>query len=910
MTTKSIIITVIILISFALSCSGGSESPITPTVPAQTSVTAQADPVLNETPGHYLWGYYLFYVDPSINHIEVIPLRQVAGHWNVLKFLEQGPCNNCVSVKHMTPNPSGTKSFDVQIRHPFKTPVLTGFDVRGIAMFHGSHSFPASGLTTPDKATGDGELVNADGYTTLYNSETAGSGPGELQGYLKGKFASINPPSATLNGYKRHISGGTGQARNFFFADDSIIVTYELDMPDTEFIFGYAVDANWAPPSVKPVTDPITQFPPEANCSEPWKIEVTEEQPDNVMTDAGGITKIIIDVFDWQGKDSHTEPVLECPELFDGAVTAPWTQDGADWARYEKIIANDKLAPVGNYKLLVKVVDNDDQGSPDWLDLTAYQIHTVTVIQNVPPIALAGFDSTEAYAGHPVSFSDAGSYDPDGGGIDLFEWDWNNDGVYDDQAANQIHTWDTPGTYPVQFRVTDEEGSMDTLDSPLQVEVKDAGWAQTWEGGQGLGVAQDPDGNSYVAGYFSNTVDFDPGPGIDEHISNGSVDAFLCKYDPLGNFLWARTWGSTISDSCVAVTADYSGNAYVTGGFMGTVNFNPGGTDERTSNGGSDIFVSSFDTFGNYRWVDTWGGSAEDTVQDITCNGLDLIYVTGNFCFTVDFDPTGDVDEHTSSGNGDVFLTKLYETGYYYWTNTFGGLENDSGYGVSCDGYSNAYVAGSLGSIAFLYKYKSDGSEMWSKTWGGSPITFARDVAVDGFGTAYVTGSFQGYNINFDPGPGSDLHSSNGWADCYLSSYDPNGTYLWTKTWGGPENELAMSVSFNLFGIVYVAGSFEDTVDFDPGTGIDEHTVAGNYDCFLSRFNESGDFQWARTWGAGGYDRAMNVTAGIMTNKNAYVTGYFDGTVDFDPGDGVDEHTSGLFSGIFLTKFLQNGYWQ
>jgi len=49
--------------------------------------------------------------------------------------------------------------------------------VRGIAMFDGSHLFPQSGLAMSDGTMGDGELLNADGYTTLYNSSTVGHGP-------------------------------------------------------------------------------------------------------------------------------------------------------------------------------------------------------------------------------------------------------------------------------------------------------------------------------------------------------------------------------------------------------------------------------------------------------------------------------------------------------------------------------------------------------------------------------------------------------------------------------------------------------------------------------------------------------------------------------------------------------------
>jgi len=202
--------------------------PTTPPITAQSNVSPDGSsgtrgPVLS--PNHYLWGYYLFYVDPQKDEIEIVPVRELQIHLNVLGWLEKGPCTNCVSVVAVTPGPAGTKLIDVRIKHPFPSANLTGFDVRGIAMFAGSHVFPLSTLTTPDKTLGDGELVNADGFTTLYNGSTEGSGPGGLQGYIKGKFASAAPPDAILNGYKRHISSGSANTRNAFYAGDSIIVT-------------------------------------------------------------------------------------------------------------------------------------------------------------------------------------------------------------------------------------------------------------------------------------------------------------------------------------------------------------------------------------------------------------------------------------------------------------------------------------------------------------------------------------------------------------------------------------------------------------------------------------------------------------------------------------------------------------
>jgi hypothetical protein len=359
-----------------LSCAGngpGSQSQAPPVVPDITN--AKVSPV--ESTGHFLWAYYAVFVDPETLEVELIPVRQVAGHWNTLTWLEQSPCATCLKLESITPNPDGTLNVNVSIRHPFDNPNLTGFDVRGIAMFNGSHEFPGSGLVMSDRGLNEGELVNADGFTTLYNPTTAGHG---FEGYFNGKLATTTAPSSTLNAFKRFITSNPDNLRNAFYPWDKIVVPYQIDMPNppNQWVFGYAVDACWAPPINKPVDDPMTDFDPEANCPEGWKINTHAFAAG--MTGSGGTTMLLIDVYDWQGKDVVHPVLVECPELFDGTKNAYWKQDGIGFVRYVAEIANENLAPPGSYTCLIsqEAQENDPVGKP-WLDLTVYRTLSVDV---------------------------------------------------------------------------------------------------------------------------------------------------------------------------------------------------------------------------------------------------------------------------------------------------------------------------------------------------------------------------------------------------------------------------------------------------------------------------------------------------------------------------------------------------
>jgi hypothetical protein len=175
----------------------------------------------------------------------------------------------------------------------------------------------------------------------------------------------------------------------------------------------------------------------------------------------------------------------------------------------------------------------------------------------------------------------------------------------------------------------------------------------------------------------------------------------------------------------------------------------------------------------------------------------------------------------------------------------------------------------------------------WARTWGGSSDDWGYSVAVNGSGDEYVTGLFHG--------------------GVFLSKFDSSGTFVWARTWSGSSSGVAVDGSGN----VYVTGIFSGTsVDFNPDPPpVDPHSSNGSWDVFLSRFDSSGTFVWARTWGGSDNDTGYDVAAD--GSGNVYVTGWFQGTsVDFDPDPtAVDLHSSNGAYDAFLSKFMPDGSW-
>jgi gliding motility-associated-like protein len=109
-------------------------------------------------------------------------------------------------------------------------------------------------------------------------------------------------------------------------------------------------------------------------------------------------------------------------------------------------------------------------------------------------------------------------------------------------------------------------------------------------------------------------------------------------------------------------------------------------------------------------------------------------------------------------------------------------------------------------------------------------------------------------------------------------------------------------------GNIYTVGDFWNTVDFDPGPGTANLTSLGGYDIFITKYDANGDFVWAKSLGGTRYNFGYGIT--VDASGNVYTTGWYDGTVDFDPGAGTFNlaANNGLgYYDVFISKLDANG---
>ena len=133
-------------------------------------------------------------------------------------------------------------------------------------------------------------------------------------------------------------------------------------------------------------------------------------------------------------------------------------------------------------------------------------------------------------------------------------------------------------------------------------------------------IAVDTAGNSYITGYFSGTVDFDPS-AIEWNLSaRGTRDAFVAKFDSNNSLIWATRMGGDStnagnSDVGRKIAIDGSGNVYVSGEFYGPSDF---GALVLSTAGDRDGFVAKLNSAGTFQWANRLGTTADDSAGGIS----------------------------------------------------------------------------------------------------------------------------------------------------------------------------------------------------------------------------------------------------------------------------------------------------
>jgi hypothetical protein len=339
-------------------------------------------------------------------------------------------------------------------------------------------------------------------------------------------------------------------------------------------------------------------------------------------------------------------------------------------------------------------------------------------------------------------------------------------------------------------------------------------------------------------------------------------------------FPWAKSAIGTGSDEGMSVSADTSGNAFITGYFTGsTITFGTY-TLTKTTSSGANAFLAKYDKNGSVLWAKNSSGTGVCLPFLVNTDISGNAFVTG--VFTSPSVTFGTYSLICTGVGSAVFIAKYDINGNALWAKGAGGIASDYARSVSTDASGNSYITGYFKSPSitfgaytltntgsqnvFLTKYDTNGNVLWAKSSIGTGSDEGTSVSTDASGNAFVTGYFQGPTITFGTYTLTNLGATN----MFLVKYDSNGNVLWAKNTSADDGS---AVSVDASGNALVLGDFSN-----PTTTFGTYTLtnSGLSNVFIAKYDGNGNVLWAKS--AGGTMQDYGYSISTYTG-GVYVTG-------------------------------------
>jgi Beta-propeller repeat len=391
---------------------------------------------------------------------------------------------------------------------------------------------------------------------------------------------------------------------------------------------------------------------------------------------------------------------------------------------------------------------------------------------------------------------------------------------------------------------------------------------------------------------------FDPNLLLDSGASQPARAGFeISKFRSDGSLLWRQVIaptnsansGANSSATPAGIGVDGNGNVYVSGGFSGSLDFDPSpGTSTLTTAlpDRQDAFFSKFDTNGALVWAKQIASQGSTQVRDLAVDSGGNLYTIGSFDDFGDFDPGPGIQYISGAERGNVFVNQLDPDGNFVWARSYAGATYQFGQAIAVDEASNVYLSGvfkgrlnldpgsssapSSGSALltssergslFLTKLNRSGDFLWGQTIDGENYVQASDLTTDAQGNVYLSGEFNG-----PLQVGQSRLPNAGGSDLFVGKFSATGEALWARSFGGPRNDGPGSIAVDSRGHVYLWAGFQGSLDVDPGASqvLLDATDANDFrltqsDLFLAELNSEGNYVSARRFGNRGYDQSGGI---------------------------------------------------
>lgn len=378
----------------------------------------------------------------------------------------------------------------------------------------------------------------------------------------------------------------------------------------------------------------------------------------------------------------------------------------------------------------------------------------------------------------------------------------------------------------------------------------------------GYTIHVDLNGNIIVGGQLNtdyitdlNVVDFDPGAGEELVTILGSEDGFICKLNPQGEILWARTFGGDEQSPewLWDVTSDAQGNIYVAGNFSDYCDFDPSAAETSLYGALTDGYLLKLSPNGDLIWVKELSSSSGDRAHSVAIKP-----------------------------NGEILVS---------------GFMNANGFVGDLDDYLTIDQDGGI-----LCSFNSDGTVNWAKVLEGSSLCNLNGIEVGSDGSIFGIGIFAG-ELDLDPGMDEYIISAVGDEDGFYVKFDADGNFLWGGSFGSVDEDWAYSLAVNEQLELFITGHLKDTTYIGSPGNMQEFIVSSLSDLLMAKISSTGELDWAHVIPASGRGNCV----AIDQNGDAVFGGYYNQTADFDPSEQVAQLERISNNDLYLVRYNSDG---
>jgi hypothetical protein len=446
-------------------------------------------------------------------------------------------------------------------------------------------------------------------------------------------------------------------------------------------------------------------------------------------------------------------------------------------------------------------------------------------------------------------------------------------------------------------------------------------------------VVRDSEQSIYTVSVFAGIVDYDLEDSAVELTSEGSQSTAIVKHNPDGSLAWAHAYGAP--DMFVQFNdlfIDGENNIFAVGFVCcGTVDYDLsiGEALVNANQNEQTIVIVKMDSDGNFIFVKTLQMHQYGGLGQLIFTDDGFIIGSGSFQGSVDFDMTDAVSAMNSEPYGfyNSFICKWNADFSLVWKKQIKCLDGfhygQGAINMEQDQNGNLVIAGVFtdncdfdpGAGEFIMtpnglddytdyyvlKLNSEGEFLWAEHFGQTGTDYYIRLNMDGAGNIYLTGSFS-YAFDVDPGAGTFMLENNGPSDgMFFVKWSPDAELIWARNISTNLSVILGTTAIALDNEYWIGGKFQGTLDFNPAPDQTNEMSTTQGSGFLLHLDLNGNYVWS-----GGLMSDISATVhdiAISSSDQMTVVGMFIGSVDLDPGVGVDNYTSVFADESFVAMF-------